>query len=211
MLRGQHGVRILSNESGYKAKIIVTPLSPAPAILETVGMSSMFSDVFECSWTFPMFLLTDMGINFGIGFLRIHHPKALSTLLHCCRARRIGLHCSNCFLHVCRGPRSWIRSIFRNGVSDRALPVTARLHFGILFHFLSMASKPSLTPCTRTPNSHAHTLPCTHVCSHTPLAFDKISSLFTWGPFPRGPNGNIGNSVVSMGHDGLPVDRWRGL
>ena len=60
-------------------------------MLETVGMSSMFSDVFECSWTFPMFLLTDMGINFGIGFLRIHHPKALSTLLHCCRARRIGL------------------------------------------------------------------------------------------------------------------------
>ena len=143
VLRGQHGVRILSNESGYKAKIIVTPLSSAPAILETVGMSSMLADVFECSRTFPMFLLTDMGINFGIGFRWIHHPKALSTLLHCCRARRIGLNGCNWCLDGCnwclRGPRSWIRNIFRNGVSDRAPPVTARLHFGIMFHFLSMA------------------------------------------------------------------------
>ena len=128
--------------------------------------------------------------------------EALSTFLHCCRARRIDLHGSNCFLHDCRGPRSWIRSFFRNGVSDRALPVTARLHFGSLFHFCQWPQTLTHSPHAKL-NSHAHTLPCTFALARpSALALNwpltKIF-LFTWGLSPGVPMATPGTQWSQWG------------
>ena len=60
---------------------------------------------------------------------------------------------------------------------------TARLKFVPLF---VNGLKLSLTFCTQT-STFTHTHFPVHACSHTKLAFDKISSLFIWGLFPGVP------------------------
>ena len=133
-----------------------------------------------------MFLLTDMGINFGIGFLRTsaEGPFDHSSLLPGAANRPHWFKLfSPCLPWTTKLDTELV---FRNGVSDRVLPVTARLPIlEVFFHFLSMTSQTfTHSPHANLKPSRTHTSLRAHACSHTKLAFDKISSLFTWGPSP---------------------------